>query len=174
MVVTIVLLLGGLWLANRLELFIPSWVSWQKTSAAVDLDRDGREERIELANGRCCVEDASGAVLYKTPGDWHITRVATGDVDLDGANDLLMLTWRRGNYGTSRPFWDTSVDFRMTEHLYVFEMREGRLVPKWMSHELGAPVTDIAATDEGTVTLTTTDGARTTWRWEGFGFTLTR
>ena len=30
-----------------------------------------------------------------------------------------MLVWRRGNYGTSRPFWDTGIDLRMTQHLYV-------------------------------------------------------
>ena len=168
-----VLLAATLRLVQAGHLIVPAWVTWESTELEVDFDGNGSPKRVTLDSGSLAVSAADGTSLYQTPDDWRVARVSVGDVDQNGADELLMLTWRRGNYGTSRPFWETGIDLRMTEHLYVLEMRDGAMVPKWMSHELGAPVASVTVQDDGTVVLTTTDGVDTTWCWEGFGFILT-
>lgn len=158
--------------AVRAELVVPYWVSWQTQSVAVDIDDDGTCETLETARRTCTLQHSDGSVLYESDPSWQVAQALVCDANSDGVNDLVMLIWRRGNYGTSRPFWDTAPDLRMTEHLYLMTLRKGKMMPLWMGHELGAPVERVEAGEPGVLLLTTTDGARTRWVWDDFGFTI--
>jgi hypothetical protein len=158
--------------AYRAELVIPRWVEWNDRSCLSDLDRDGLDERVALSGRTLVVTKRDESELYRSPAAWKVSDLQVGDVDRDGLPDLVALVWRRGNYGSSRPFWDKDTDLRMTEHLYVMSLRNGIITPTFMSHELGAPVAGILCEDGGTVVLTTTDGSETRWVWEGFGLVL--
>lgn len=155
---------------DPLQLRVPHWVAWHTGSYTTDLAAGGDAEIVTLADRSVIVRSYDGTTLYQTPSEWQVSDARTCDVTGDGTSELLMLVWRRGNYGSSRPFWETGRDLRMTEHLYVFGMRDGVLVPVWMGHELGRSVTEVRTIDEGTVTLVERDGGTTAWTWDGFGF----
>ena len=151
-------------------LFLPRWVNWENGVQQVDLDLDGLTETVELASRSLRVRGPDGGELYATPDSWRVSQVTVADATGDGMPELLMLVWRRGNYGTSRPFWDTGFDLRMTQHLYVMGLRDGAVVPVWMSHELGEEVARAEVSPSGVLVLTARDGSVTQWVWEGFGF----
>ena len=156
----------------RFDLVCPSWVRWQERTIPCDLDGDGSPETVRLQGRRVAVSGASGSDIYLSDRAWRVADVLVGDVTGDGLDDLAMIVWRRGNYGTSRPFWDTGIDLRMTQHLYVMGLREGTMHPVWMSHELGddLQVESVSCPAPGQVELVTRQGARSTWEWNTFGF----
>ena len=103
-----------------------------------------------------------------------LQRIFQYDVNGDGLPELVMLVWRRGNYGSSRPFWETGTDLRMTQHLYVIGLRNGTMRPVWMSHELGhgLRVARMRAEGGNRLVLTDVEGRTSVWEWDYFGFTL--
>lgn len=160
-------------LAVRMGLFVPSWVSFCSKSRTVDLDGDGMAESLELRERRLSVS-GSRMEAYVTPSSWQVMDAIACDVDGDGEQELAMLVWRRGNYGSSRPFWDTKPDLRMTEHLYLLCLRDGQMEPFWMGHDLGREVTSLSFDSKTRfLELIERDGTSSTWVWEGFGFVST-
>ena len=168
-----VLLAAASALAAHFGLFVPSWARFSDHTLSVDLDGDGAAEEVSLAQGRLSVSGGSAAQAYATPSSWKVMDALVCDVDGDGTQELAMLVWRRGNYGSSRPFWDTGLDLRMTEHLYLLCLRDGQMEPFWMGHDLEREVTSFSF-DPATRTLTLDErnGTSTAWIWEGFGFVL--
>ena len=156
--------------ASAMGLLPPRWVSWESGVQQADLDLDGLAETVEVGNRSMRVCSSDGRELYTTPNAWRVSQVTVADATGDGLPELLMLVWRRGNYGSSRPFWDTGLDLRMTQHLYVMGLRNGAVVPVWMSHELGEEVARAEVSPSGMLVLTARDGSVTQWIWEGFGF----
>ena len=163
---------GGWWYASSHQLLVPSWVSWRERQLSCDLDGDGRLETLELSGRRVTVRAESGQVLYESKPEWQVCDLLLGDVDRDGLSEFVMVVWRRGNYGSSRPFWETEPDLRMTQHLYVMGMQDGEVRPFWMGHELRAAVVEVAIDEQGRLLLTTDDGSTTVWYWDVWGFTL--
>lgn len=156
---------------QSLRLTVPRWVTWSTCEYEVDLDEDSNSEHIALANRRLTVYAANGSTLFETPTAWHVCAAQVGDVNHDNLPELLMLVWRRGNYGTSRPFWETGFDLRMTEHLYVMGLCEGAVVPIWMGHDLGREVETFQFdASTGILSLNERNGTTTTWLWDNFGF----
>lgn len=160
--------------ARHFELLIPSWVDFRSAARSSDLDGDGSPEELSLSQGSAHITSASGETLYTSEHTWHVQDALVGDVTGDGRPELVMLVWRRGNYGNSRPFWERGIDLRMTQHLYVMGLENGSMHAVWMSHELGhaLEVTDMQAHDGDQLTLTTRQGNVSTWQWDFFGFTL--
>jgi hypothetical protein len=160
--------------ARGLRLTVPSWVAWQQRTVSCDLDGDGASETLSLTRRRVRVTGADGTTLYESDGTWRVSDVLAADVTGDGHPELVMLLWRRGNYGNSRPFWESGIDPRMTQHVYVMGLEGGAMQPVWMGHELGEglKVSQMKATEDGLLELTTTDGQTSTWEWDYFGFSL--
>ena len=155
---------------DPLGLRVPRWVAWQERVLSAGLDGDGEPEQVTLTRGALKVEGSREDDIYRSPSSWKVQDVIVCDVTHDDTPDIVMLVWRRGNYGSSRPFWDTGIDLRMTEHLYVMGMRGGKVVPVWMGHELGRDVVEVVAHEDGSISLVERDGTQTHWDWEGFGF----
>ena len=172
--IALALLAAAVPAARHVGLLVPSWVRWQERSIAADLDDDGQAEQVVLRGRRVRVLAADGSELWASDRAWQVSEALVADADADGRDELVMLAWRHGNYGTSRPFWETGPDWRHTQHLYVMGLREGTMRPVWMSHELGEALQVVAVEsgEPGEVVLVTREGSRSTWRWEGFGFWL--
>ena len=171
-VAVILLACIGLCIADPLELRVPGWVVWQSRCHAADLDGDSVPDDVTLEGGTLEVRASTSDSPYRTPASWRIQDAIVCDVTRDGAPEICMLAWRRGNYGSSRPFWDNGIDLRMTEPLFVMEVRDRQVKPVWMGHELRRDVIEVVACDDGPILLVERDGSTSRWSWEGFGFTI--
>lgn len=97
------------------------------------------------------------------------------DVDNDGKEELVLLCWKKGRYGKSRPFWVERDEKKWSQHLFVYEYDQGVIRSKWMSSYLGMDVESVAVNGEkaplSRLYLTDREGKVSCWRWDFWGFT---
>lgn len=133
---------------------------------------DGTSVSLALAKARFTATDGSSPAWESEPG-WHVQDYLTMDIDRDDAAELLLLVWRRGNYGPSRPFWVKHNDTQWSQHIFIYDRRDGIFVPQWMSSQLRPKVVRwaVASTDE--LFILTPDGDKTLWQWGQWGLVRT-
>ncbi len=164
-----VLAAAALWLGGA---FLPSWVTWKATSVSADLNRDGQTEQLILKDRSLTVSGPDG-LLFETPRQWKVSDLLTGDINHDGAEELLLLVWKRGSYGADRPFWVEQDEPGFSQHIFIFrQANSGKITSLWMSSRMGLSVTDWYLDTDGRIHLTALDGSETIWAWESWGLTL--
>lgn len=155
---------------------LPSWISWESRSFLYE------NAKVELQNKKVklqIVEDTekeksttSWDTIWSTPWDWSVQELLCGDVDADGKEELILLVWKHGSYGDSRPFWVNRNDIRLEQHLFIYrweETRENKLRAVWMSSPLYEQISSVALDDGNRLVLTDRSGKYTRWQWQGFG-----
>lgn len=151
--------------------FLPRWIHWTDQTFQ---DETG-SYRITLS--RKTVSVTSGdTLIWTSPRDVKVQKALSLDIDNDRQEELILLCWRTGHYGSSRPFWVEKDDKNWFQHLYVYEYNQGEIRPKWMSSYLGKDLADIApyrrADSQNRLLLTDLNGETSCWMWDSWGFTL--
>lgn len=163
---------GMIWIlwsawSNRYDL--PRWIEWRNTSLT---DASGKYE-ITLRRKKVAVTyDTS--VIWTTPEDVMVQDAMSCDIDGDGADELLLLCWKVGRFGTSRPFWVEEDEETWSQHIFVYTYDGNTVRPKWMSSYIGLDVAEMAASERSLrehLLLTDTDGTISSWVWDSWGFT---
>ena len=110
-----------------------------------------------------------GTALVSDPG-WRVWDFLVGDLDRDGAEELLLLVWRRGHYGPSHPFWVKQNDYAYSQHIFIYKKQsDGEVQPVWMSSALTPQVRAWSMTGDGTLRILTPSGEDTLWGWGAWG-----
>ena len=127
---------------------------------------------------------------YAAPKDVLAQSVLAADIDHDGVNEVLLLCWRRANYGSSQPFWTKGNDRSFSQHLFIYKFITTRedgqpdpiepgdpvsdptLRPIFMSSDLGTAYISMSADEEARIHLTDPDGSDTVWVWNYWGMQL--
>ena len=147
--------------------FLPSYASFN------DKTYEDESVSISLSKGRIKIlrSDSSGNMskYYESPLKWKVQDFLYYDLDSDGENELLLLTWKVGKYGLYKPFFVDRDTLLWTEHIYIFELENQKIKQKWMASELNREVKEMELTDDGALLLRTPSGEETYWIWEGFG-----
>ncbi|NNJ11895.1 hypothetical protein EKD04_016300 [Chloroflexales bacterium ZM16-3] len=113
--------------------------------------------------------DAPLAWTNESPG-WRFTRIAAGDPNDDGRQELLLLLWQKDDTGQLR------------SQPYLLGWRGGRFQIIWGGSATARPIQDFAAADldgDGRAELAVLEGGQrpgdpgdtvSVWRWHGWGF----
>lgn len=112
--------------------------------------------------------------VWNSDWDWSVQNAVHSDIDHDGAEELLLLVWKRGSYGRHKPFWVKKNDRNLKQHIFIYRGEENRhsgIRAIWMSSEL-ARIQNIATDSDGNVLVTEADGTVSMWAWENFGLKL--
>lgn len=157
--------LGAAWWRGA---FLPRWVTWEEREIVCDLDGDGMDDLVVL-EGRQVMAQV-GDIAWLTGDRWQVSDAWVADVTRDGTPEVVLLMWRHGSYGNSRPFWETGADLAFVQHLCVTRWEAGALQPVWESSDLGFEAASLSVDDDGLVHLVQRDGADTVWMWPGWGF----
>ncbi|MDI6908048.1 MAG: VCBS repeat-containing protein [Thermoanaerobacterales bacterium] len=156
-----------------------------------DLDGDGRAE-IYLRHDRAVVVSEGGKTRWRSPDEWRVEAFALGDVNNDGADELLLSLWKTGSFGRLRPFWHTGPDVSYRNHLFVLRFAGDTMRALWCSSNLDRPIMRLRvedADDDGANELAVLEGdylpvggevytadfgaaRRAVLRWDGWGFSL--
>ena len=146
----------------------PAWVAWH----AADLEGQpalGEPERIVL-EGRGVHIWAGGAVVWQSQTDQPVQDVLWCDVDHDGQRELLLLCWRQGRYGESRPFWEEEDrDTAWSQHIFIYDWTGETVRPIWMASDLGMEVEAWSFDPDTRLTLTERSGRESRWDWVSWG-----
>ncbi len=118
--------------------FLPKWIEWTDQTF---YDQSGKHE-ILLENRSLCIL-AGDDVIWTSPKEVKIQEALSCDIDNDGEDELLLLCWKRGRYGTHRPFWVDRDESKWSQHIFVYEYNGEEDRPKWMSSYSGQDVTEM-------------------------------
>lgn len=97
--------------------FLPSWVSWDDGSFC---DRTGVYETV-LKNRKVTVKNVTG-VIWSSPENVMVQKALSCDADNDHMDELVLLCWRKGQYGAHKPFWVEENDNGWSQHLLCTSM----------------------------------------------------
>ncbi|MHB8125427.1 MAG: hypothetical protein ACYDEJ_07255 [Desulfitobacteriaceae bacterium] len=157
-----------------------------------DLDGDGITEEYSIVD-HCLTVREGEQELWRSPRDWCVDNVVLGDADNDGTINMVLTLWKKGSFGSVKPFWLTSEDTDYKNHLFVYRLKNNAMKQVWCSSNLDRPIISLTIRDcdgdclnelvveEGQYrkidrehyTLDTTAQVRTTvWRWDEWGFSL--
>jgi len=164
----VLLALETVWAGARLG------VVWRDKTEQIDLSGDGAAETLTLAQRILTVSDASGVTAWQSDPGWRVQDFLTADIDGDGAPELLMLLYKRGSYGSARPFWVERDAPTESQHIFIYRWSAQANAPRpvWMASALPVRVRSFSLEPDGrTLRLVTTTGETSLWRWHSFGLT---
>ena len=123
-------------------------------------------------------------VIWESDSAWVVDQAQIVDADNDSQLDLVLSLWKRGNFGTSKPFWIEENDQSFKNHMFLYSLNQKEVKPLWHSSNLGAPnckffFQDINNDDKNE--LVVAEGVYVNanfcqpknfaiWRWNGWGF----
>lgn len=176
----VILPLLGLWLCLAVILFL--WCSeslplssgkaisarWQSRTALYDLNGDGCMEKFVLEQRRMTVfkEDKE---IWASDSQWEVEDFLLGDLGKDSAEELLLFVWKRGSYGSVRPFWVDADETSYSQHIFLYRLESGQIDPLWMSSRLVPEVQEWELLSDGRLRLLTQSGEDTLWGWRTWG-----
>lgn len=125
-------------------------------------------------------------IVFQTPPVWQVKHVLTTDFDSDKREELALVVWKKGSFGSDKPFWISESDKLYSDHLFLYQYKDTKLVPLWHSSRLEKPICQISIDDidnnsetdlvvwEGEYkenSFSCKDTKKTFWRWNNWGFT---
>ncbi len=154
--------------------------------AAYDLNLDGIKESYHLTRGKLTIRQPEG-INWSSPAEWDIQSFALDDVTGDGRAELLMLLWKRGSFDRHKPLWSEHNDNSYSCHLFVYQLNNNKLRPRWCSSALDKPIKSFKIKDSvtGNKVLAVEEGCLSTyccghalflgkaysnWTWNQWGF----
>ena len=150
--------------------FLPRWIMWQNE----DFSAVQGEYEIVLEGKKVRILQGD-ALIWSSPENLKVQSVISADIDNDKEEELLLLCWKIGRYGSHRPFWVEKDERKWSQHLFVYEYQADKIKPKWMSSYIGQDVAAMSVEERVThgsrLWLTEPDGRSNSWIWDFWGFT---
>ena len=145
-------------------MLLPGWISWQEKILSE------RSPAITLKDKTLTVTAGKNLVWQSDPA-WRVQDALWCDIDHDDANELLLLCWKRGLYGESRPFWIKHDPPLWSQHIFIYEWDSEKIRPVWMASSLNREVVAWHFTPQGRLLLEERTGSTTRWDWLTWGLT---
>ncbi len=149
---------------------IPEWVTWHDREYAADLDGDGAFETLSLNNRNVSVYE-DGTLVCTLPDQWLTSDVCIYDIDGDGRQEVITLTWKRGSFGYARPFWIEEDTQAFTQHVFIFNFEHDKLSHTWLSSDVRIDIADITIDSYGRLHLADPEGGEEVCEWQEWGLT---
>ena len=143
-----------------------------RSSRTAQAELGGRPCTLTLENGAFAVQDGK-TELWRSEAALRVQDFLTLDIDRDAETELVLLVWRRGNYGPSKPFWVKRNDTSWSQHIFIYNRQGDTFVPQWMSSQLRPKVARWAVQGTDTLFILTPEATETLWQWGQWGLVRT-
>lgn len=145
----------------RAEDSIPGYVKWENRN----INKNNVEAVLKNKSLDLFYDEK---LLWKSPAEYQIQDVLVEDIDRDGRDELLLLCYRRGRYGTRKPFWIDKDNNQWYQHIYIFNIDKNGISQKWLASELGFEAVSWKYED-GYLDITDTNNEESSWMWIKWG-----
>ena len=140
---------------------LPMWIRWEQTSIGEPVELSLRNRKVTAFS--------DGKVVWQSDENVRVQSVLREDIDHDSEAELLLLCWKRGRYGDSRPFWVEEDEQTWSQHIYIYDWEDGQITPIWMASDLGREVESWSFSEKTRLLLRERDGGETSWDWQTWG-----
>jgi hypothetical protein len=141
-----------------------------------------------LSGGILTISLADGREIWRSDAAWWVDDFRLGDVNGDGAQDVLFSLWKSYRFGNAKPARMENNDDRVRHHLFLYTVMPGHVREIWCSSDLPRPIYHFELDPSGEITpvssgmlLRTEEGeyaedfSRTQailyqYAWQGWGF----
>lgn len=131
-----------LWIAWSRGHYLPGWIEWRNKTFT---DASGRYEVV--LKHRTVEVHYDSSVIWTAQDGIDAIKVQDAmfcDIDGNGADELILLCWKTGRFGTSRPFWVEEDEKSWSQHIFVYSCDGEKIKPKWMSSYIGVDVAEMS------------------------------
>ena len=165
-ITAIVILAVAVFVMDRCGAFLPKWISWEErvTEAGDGITVTLHKREVQISKNDVPVHKIGGAVKTQ---DLLVT-----DLDRDGDQELILLCWRRGKYGSAQPFWEKDNPQDWSQHIFIYDLNaDGSVTNKWFSSDNGVDFKRFKRMEKNPQILLMEDveGKCTLWRWDSWG-----
>lgn len=137
--------------------FLPRWIEWKSgrqvlrgysveessgPSSGAEAGTAGADMEVSLEK-RVVRVLQDGECIWSSPPEIKVQDVLCCDIDGDRTEELLLLCWKIGRFGKSRPFWVSEDEKNWSQHLFVYEPGPDGIKPQWMSSYMGTDVAEM-------------------------------
>ena len=81
----------------------------------------------------------------------------------------LLLVWRWGRFGKSRPFWKTGPDWGWSQHIDIYDWTGKNFRPAWMASDIGLDAAAWQFDEQQRLVITERNGRESAWDWISWG-----
>ena len=150
----------------RLGCFLPRWIVWQEMECSCTA-----EEGPETLNlrGKTLRAVSDGTEIWRSSAGQKVQSLLWCDIDHDGAPELLLLVWRWGRFGKSRPFWKTGPDWGWSQHIDIYDWTGKNFRPAWMASDIGLDAAAWQFDEQQRLVITERSGRESAWDWISWG-----
>ena len=142
----------------------PDWVAWKEGALSAS------PWEIQLENQHMSAV-WNGEISWQPEEETLVQDALLCDINHDGAQELLLLTWRKERYGDSRPFWEEEEEAAWSQHIDIYAVGAGTVQPLWMASDIGMEVVSWQFDPEARLLITDRSGNVTAWDWLTWGLT---
>lgn len=103
-----------------------------------DIDKDGKPEEYILKDGIFRINEKNEQI-WQSENNWWVDDFFLADSTGEGEININLSLWRKGSFGTSKPFWVKENDMRIRNHFFVYKFEDDSLKPVWHSSNLSVP-----------------------------------
>lgn len=157
----------------RNGVFLPRWIEWQNKEFYGNSSQYNITYEIKLKNKSVNITH-DGEEIWSSPPDIKVQNALSFDIDNDNEDELILLCWKIGKYGSSRPLWVQNDETKWSQHIFTYEYGCDGVHPKWMSSYIGQDVVSMSANGRESpfsrLLLTDTEQNISCWVWDSWGF----
>ena len=126
--------------------------------------------KIILKNKKVYAYSDKDYLIWETPDEYKIQDFLWCDINKDNKNELVLLAWRAGRYGSFLPFWIKENDMSFDQHIFIYEFKDRIFKPIWKSSYIEADVREFYFDDEYNIlTLLDKNYSRVRFSWLSWG-----
>lgn len=196
LMVILIILASMLILVKKLDdkgSFIPSYFEWHEKEIYIDNDKTLSDKSDEIENYALDFFDAElykpikklilknkkiygisyddKTILWETPDNYKIQDMFYDDVDFDNENELIIVLWKKGRYGSFLPFYIKSNDMSWDQHIFIYDYKNGKMIPRWNSSYIEVDIKELSIGRDKILTILDKNGGRTRYKWLSWGLT---
>lgn len=149
----------------------------------IDLNHNSNSESYELLDGSLIIRK-NKKLIWQSPDNWWIDSFVLADTENDGEININLSLWKRGSFGSSKPFWLEENDMSIKNHFFVLRHADNLVSQAWSSSNLTNPNCEFIMKDvnnDGQNDLVVIEGEYqedlqcigkyiAVWSWNGWGF----
>lgn len=150
--------------------FLPRWIVWEEKKLELN-ENSSEPSAIHLSRRQLTVSQYDKD-SWTSPDDILVQDFLWCDINHDDKNELILLCWRIGRYGNARPYWVEEDEKSWSQHIYIYEWRDGEIHPLWMASDIGMDVVSFDFDEATRLLITETSGRVTYWDWLSWGLTF--